>query len=223
MTLERSLPEIPMGQIVSPLKPCFTGMSPNYPTKDMFVGERDTSGKPRIRNTSRKNHGDGHDTMTTGRSLPKGSVSTVAHDWLYETPADLLQVGRNLILQLQMSGSPIFAISTLNGRLTAVTRVAGVLKRFDLGPIPWGHYFYPVARCKLADSAGEVQIWLGVDDYPDVNAAPKVAQQGDTWQGTTGHHTLGHYRDKSKGGVYVGFFSAFGRAADPLRAIELAR
>ena len=217
MTLERSLPTIPQGPILQPLKPCFTGISPN-PKGDMFTG---VSGRVVNRNTYKV--GDGHATMTTGRTLQKGSVSYCAFDWRYETPADLIQTGRNLVWQLQMDGSPIIALSTLAGSWSVVDRVGGATHRKVLGPIPWGRSIYVVGGAYLADSGGWVNLWYAVDGWPDVSKPPLFSRSGDTWQGRTGHHTIGQYSGHSKPGQYVGSFGHFGRAATPARAVELAR
>jgi hypothetical protein len=214
MTFQLRQP-IPLGRILTPL-PDFRGMSPN-PKGDMFEGVN--LGRPAVKNRNTYKVGDGHATMTTGRTLEKGSVSYCAFDWRYD---ELIQTGRNLVWQLQMDGSPIFALSTLNGQWSAVDRVGGVMHRKVLGPVPFGHWAYFVAGVRLADFGGFVELWWGVDDWPDVTTAPVVRRDGDTWQGRTGHHTIGQYSSHSKPGQYVGFFSRFGRDTTAQRAVELA-
>lgn len=181
------------------------------------------AGKMRVKNIVTSTQADPHSTWGTGRDLPLGSTSCVAHDWRYEKPADLVQTGRNLISQLQMSGSPIFAVSSLSGNWTFVDRINGNETRATLGPIPFGRDTFWVICVKLADSAGFVRMWWSTDAWPNPNNPPTFEEFGDTWQGKTGHHTLGQYATHSTTGTYTGYFSVFGRAATPQRAIDLAR
>lgn len=218
MALERSLRHpLPVGKILAPIKPTFTGMSPN-PKGDMFTGFGTY-----IENRNTYRVGDGHATMTTGRDLAKGSTSYCAFDWLYERPDDLVQTGRNLIWQLQMDGSPVAAVSTQAGDWSLVTRNGGSARRDIVGPIRWGTWSYFVVGVYLADTGGWVRFWMAHGDWPDVAGKPLVERPNmATWQGRTGHHTLGQYSAHSRPGTYLGSFSRFGRAATPARAIELA-
>ena len=202
---------IPQGNITKPLAE-FNGMTSGVPV-DTFTGFGDV-----VRNIARPKIGDGHFTMTTGRSLPNGSTSYCAFNWRYDV---LVQTGRNLVWQLQMSGSPILAISTLSGNWTAVDRVGGTQHRKTLGPIPWGRWAWFVCGVKLGDP-GWVRVWWSPDGMPDTSKPPALDRPGKTWQGQTGHNTIGQYRDPNQGGVYTGLFSRFGRAATAERALELA-
>jgi len=181
---------------------------------DMWEGVPDPRNPARIvlKNINRAGVGDGHATMTTGRELPKGSTSHVTTGFLYLLPADLKQTGRNLILQLQMKGSPIVAISTLNGNWTVVDRINGTMSRKTLGPIAWGKWTYFDVAVKLADSGGFVKVWWAVDRLPELALAPVLSKSGDTWQGETGHHTIGQYSGHSDpDGEYTGYVDVFGR------------
>lgn len=213
MTLERRLRDIPLGRITKPL-PDFTGMSPN-PNGDMFTGV--DLDRRCVKNLWTPNVGDGHATMTTPRDLPLGVTAVDAFDWRYDA---LEQTGRNLIWQVQMEGSPIAAISTRNKRWEFVTRVNGVTKRWDLGPIDFGKWARFVVEYTLANKGGIVGVWRGLN-WPDVVNDPMYAVIGDTWQnGRNGHCTLGQYASGTK--PMVGYFSTWARAATPARAVELA-
>lgn len=183
------------------------------------------SGRVVVKNINKSGQGDEHATVGTGRNLPKDSVSYCAFDWLYMKKEDLIQTGRNLFWQLQMSGSPIAAISTENGKLIWVTRDNTAMKREILGDIPWGHWMCFVAGVKISDKPnGMAEIWYAVDDFPDVTKPPKFRRTGqDAYQGEVGHNTMGQYSQHSKPGIYTGYFGRFGRATTPKRAIEIAR
>lgn len=221
--LDRSLLlPLPTGQIRTPLKNAFSGMSrPRNANPDMFVGIDGW-----VQNNSRPGVGDGHSTMTTGRSEATGlgTTSAVAFNWRYDKPADLPQVGRNLFFQTQMKGSPIDAISTDKGAVDFVWRNPTTIHRDELGPIPWGRVMFFVIVQKLAKSGGFVECWYEVDDWPNLDGSPEFRHANiNTWQGANSHHTLGQYRTPTKGGLYRGYFNRFGRAATAERAIQLAR
>ena len=222
MTLQRTLQLVSLGPIHEPPSD-FVRMTD--PAGDGFEGVPDPlgSGRTVIRNVNRSGQSDGHTTLGTGRSLEKGSTSYVAFDWLYQKPEDLQQTARNLVAQLQMDGSPIWAISTKDGEWQIVDRVGGKDTRTTLGPVPWGRWAYFVVGTRLADSDGFVNASWAVDDWPDLAQDERAfVHVGDTWQGRTGHHTLGQYSAHSGEGAYTGYFSRFGRDATPEKAIDLA-
>jgi len=220
--IERKFPcdTIPLGQLSGPSREFTTVTNPQN-----FFGVTDPAGTfgRAVQNVNLSSQGEPHSTWGTGRDVPLGSTSCVAFTWLYQAPSDLVQTGRNLVNQLEMVGSPIYAVSTLNGNWTLVDRINGVQNRATLGPIPWGHWTYWVVCTKLADSDGYIRAWWARDAWPSVGATPAFDKTGDTYQGDSGHHTLGQYSAHSSPGTYTGYFSAFGRAATPQRAIELAR
>lgn len=223
LDIDRVFPRslLPLGNLLTP--PLDMQRMTN-PRKDGFkvVADPVRSGWRAIENINPSGLSDGHVTIGSGRTLDKGEDSTVALEWLYAKPADLVQTARNLILQLQMLVSPIFAISTLSGKVQLVTRDGGGSElRWDLGPIPWGHWFTSVVRTKLADKPGGIiECWYAVDGIPDVSKPPTKARSGiQTWQGKTGHHTIGQYSKHSKPGLYRGYIGRFGRGNDPADAI----
>lgn len=171
--------------------------------------------------------GEGHTTVGTGRSLPLGSTECSAFRWLWNSPSDLQQTSWVLVWQLQMSGSPIVAIEvdqstgnwafrTRNGSDTGLEII--------LTPIQWGHWTYFVTCTHLADAPdGWTKIWFKHDGWPNVSGPPAYQRSGhNTYQGQTGHNTVGIYAGGSGPAVYYGYFDRYGRAATPQRAIELA-
>lgn len=216
---------LPLGRVTKPL-PAFVGMAKaDERNPDRFFGVA-MDGEHWIRNTSMKGVGDGHDTMTTGRRLGLDSTYYIAGNWLYEKPADLAQVGRNLFFQTQKDGSPVDAISTESGHVVFVWRNPTTMHREPLGAIPWGTPMFFIVGQRLGRD-GFVKCWYSVGDWPDLGTDLVFEKVGiNTWQ--TGshpeaHNTIGHYRDRLKGGTYVGHFSRFAGAATPERALTLAR
>jgi hypothetical protein len=189
-----------------------------------FTGVPDPlgSGKTVVRNVNPAGLADGHTTMGTNRDLPNGSTSYSGFRWLYMSPRSLGQTGRNLIYQVQMVSSPAVAISTENGRYVFVTRDGTVMKRQDLGPIPWGHWVYFVVGLHIAD-AGMADVWMKVDGVPDVSQPATLSRSGQqTYQGAVGHNTIGQYSG-THSGSYVGYWDRFVRAATATGAAELLR
>lgn len=222
MTLERRLRPVTEGPITTPPAD-FRGMSKlAYP---FLTGVPNPAGSGIvIRNENRSaGSGDGHTTITTGRDLPNGSLTYCAFDWLW-MPGEFEQTARNLVWQLQMVDSPAAAISTeqKTDEWSLVTRNGSTATRNILGPIEWGRWAYFVVGVHLADK-GFVELWWSHDAWPDVAKAPAIRRPGiKTWQGKTGHQTLGMYAKHAKAGVYRGYFGSFGRASTAARALELA-
>lgn len=217
--LERSLHKpIQPGNITTPV-PDFTAMTDNVPA-DTWQGVGGV-----LLNVARPGIGDGHFTMTTGRSdtTSLGDEFYCAIRARYDKPADLPQVGRNLYFQTQMKGSPQNALSTTLGKtLDFVWRNPTTMHRDPLGLIPWGHEMVAVIGVKLAKSGGFVECWYGVDGV-DVSGPPVHGHSNiNSWQGDRAHNTIGGYRDPGKGGIYRLWIPGFGRAATPARALELA-
>lgn len=212
---------IPTGGIHSPITE-FRRMTDTAGTG--FTGVLDPlgSGTIVVRNTNPSGLSDAHVTMGTTRDLPVGSTSCAAFAWLYRAPADLVQTGRNLFYQVQITGSPVVAISTKAGNVEFVWRNPTTEHRELIGAIPWGHWMRYVVCQKIA-SSGFVSMWYAVDGWPDVSKPALFSHTGiNTNQGGTGHNTIGQYATHSKTGVYIGYFRPFGRATTPARAVAIA-
>lgn len=221
MTLERKLRQPTAAGPVTKPPADFRGMSSvAYPFLE-WIPDGDGFA---LRNENRSaGSGDGHTTMTTGRDLAKGSLSYCAFDWLYKS-GEFEQTARNLIWQIQMVDSPAAAISTeqKTDEWSLVTRNGSTTTRNPFAKIAWGRWAYFVVGVHLSDK-GLVELWFAHDDWPDISKAPLIRRPGiNTWQGKTGHQTLGMYAKHGRAGVYVGYGRHFGRAGTPQRAVELA-
>lgn len=230
MSIERRLLPLSVGPVTVP-PPEFANLFPTTYPSWTAVTDPQGSGRVVLRNVNKLGVGsDGHATIGTGRSLEKGSTSYCAFDWLWMNKDEFNPTTWNLVWQLQMVGSPIAAISVdqktkrwfLKSRNGAD---AGL--NYDLGPLLYGRRAFFVVGVTLADKpGGMVEAWFRHDDWPDVTAAPNARRTGhQTWQGATGHNTMGIYAAHSAGStkVYTGNFGWFGRATTPQRALELAR
>ncbi len=226
-----------------PCSPLSAGPLPAHPgsgpdawdqfTRSLYGGANPFSAVPNpagegvvVRDVNDLTLSEGHTTLGTGRDLPKGSTSCSAFRWLWATPAEFDQRGWVLVWQLQMKGSPIVALSVdrSSGDWFYKSR-NGSDSGLDvhLGRVQFGHWAYVVACTTLSDTAGHTAVWFAHDAWPDVAGRPAFERSGyDSWQGETGHNTLGIYAQRAKSGAYVGYFDRYGRAATPERAVELA-
>ena len=180
-----------------------------------------------VRNQNVLSDGDGHTTVGTGRSLPNGSTECSAFRWLWKNSTEFPQRTRVLVWQLQMSGSPIVAVATDESNHSWFFRTrngsdGGLV--IPLGSIQWGRWAYFVVCTHLSDSNGSTKIWFRHDSWPDVNGSPTYQRSGhDTYQGETGHNTLGIYAGPDGSSTsYYGYFDRYGRALTPQRAVQIA-
>jgi hypothetical protein len=180
-----------------------------------------------VRNMNVVADSEGHTTVGTGRSLPIGTTECSAFRWLWYTPSDLQQSSWVLVWQLQMSGSPIVAVevdqSTHNWAFRTRNGSDSGLE-IILTPVNYGHWSYFVVCTHLAEAPnGWTKIWFKHDGWPDVDQAPFYQRSGhDTYQGRTGHNTIGIYAGGSGSSIYYGYFDRYGRATSPQRAIQIA-
>ncbi len=181
-----------------------------------------------IRNQNLLSDGENHTTVGTSRDLPNGSTECSAFRWLWKDSTEFNPVGWNLIWQLQMSGSPIVAVSVNESNKTWFFKSRnGSDSGLDitLAPLQYGHWAYFAVCTHIADAPnGWTKIWFRHDGWPDVNAAPLYERSGhDTYQGKTGHNTIGIYAGNDVAGIsYYGYFDRYGRATTPQRAIQIA-
>ncbi len=202
---------------------------PNIGNPPHFAAVANPSGSGAVvRNLNYLKDSEKHTTVGTSRDLPLGSTECSAFRWFWKSQAEFPQRGWALIWQLQMSGSPIVAVETdqsshnwffrsRNGSDTGL--------EYNLGPILFGHWAYFTVCTHLADApAGWTKIWFKNDGWPDVNASPTYQRSGhDTYQGTTGHNTIGIYAAHDGTDTsYYGYFDRYGRATTPQRAVSIA-
>jgi hypothetical protein len=226
--IERKVPCAPLalGPIHKPI-PEFTSM--RDPVGDGFTGAWDPTGSGRIvvRNVNHSGQTERHTTMGTDDSIVKGSTSYLAFRYLFLNKAEFTPSDWNLVAQLQMKGSPIFAVSVDKNtvRWFLNSRDGTISKKIDLGPVVYGQWEHFVVGCHLADKPdGWTELWWGHGDWPDVSKAPLIHRGSiQTWQGEPGRHTVGLYAAHSKADTYVGYWDLVGRAATAQRAIEIAR
>lgn len=181
-----------------------------------------------VRNQNLLSDGENHTTVGTARDLPSGSTECSAFRWLWKDAAEFNPVGWSLVWQLQMSGSPIVAISvdeSTNNWFFKSRNGSDSGINHTLGPVQYGQWAYFVACTHLADAPnGWTKVWYRNGSWPDVNGTPSYQRSGhDTYQGETGHNTIGLYAGSDVPGVsYYGYFDRYGRATTPARAIEIA-
>lgn len=216
-----------------PMHPLAEGPMPPHPTSkadawdpfttslysgaNPFSVVRDAaSGRKLMRNVNRLTEPEKHTTFGWPRDLLKGSTSYLAFEVAWH---DFTPRGWSLVAQLQMTGSPVWALSNdeRDRHWFLTVRDGSKVTKYPLGPLVLDHIETFVIGAHLADKPGGlVECWHGAD----VSAAPAVHVPGiDTWQGTTGHHTLGIYAERAKSGQYVADFGRVGRAATAAQAI----
>ena len=181
-----------------------------------------------VRNQNLLSDGENHTTVGTARDLPNGTTECSAFRWLWKDTTEFNPVGWSLIWQLQMQGSPIVAISVDASNKTWFfkSRNGGDSgQNINLGPVQYGHWAYFVVCTHLASVPnGWTKVWYKDGGWPDVNASPTYERSGHTtYQGETGHNTIGLYAGGDVPGVsYYGYFDRYGRATTPQRAVNLA-
>lgn len=181
-----------------------------------------------IRNQNLLSDSENHTTVGTTRDLPNGSTECSAFRWLWKDAAEFNPVGWILVWQLQMRGSPIVAVyvdkSTNNWIFKSRSGSDSGIS-YNLGPVQYGQWAYFVACTHLADApSGWTKVWYKNGSWPDVNTSPTYERSGhNTYQGETGHNTIGIYAGSDVAGVsYYGYFDRYGRATTPQRAIQIA-
>lgn len=181
-----------------------------------------------VRNQNLLSDGENHTTVGTARDLPNGSTECSAFRWLWKDTTEFNPVGWSLVWQLQMSGSPIVAISvneSTNNWFFKSRNGGDSGINYTLGPVQYGQWAYFVACTHIANAPnGWTKVWYRNGSWPDVNASPTYQRSGhNTYQGETGHNTIGIYAGNDVAGVsYYGYFDRYGRATTPARAIDIA-
>lgn len=181
-----------------------------------------------IRNQNYLPDGENHTTVGTGRSLPKGTTECSAFRWLWKNASEFTPQGWSLIWQQQQTGSPIVAVSVdqaTNNWFFKSRNGADSGLNITLAPVSYGRWAYFVVCTHIDDAPnGWTKIWFKHDGWPNVNERAFYERSGhDTFQGETGHNTIGLYAGGDSPAVsYYGYFDRYGRAATPERAVNLA-
>lgn len=224
--IETKVPCAPLalGAIHKPL-PEFSHMIDT--TGTAFTGVADPVLGVVVQNTNIAGQADKHSTMGTARDLVNGSTSCRAFAWEWRSAAEFTPSGWSLVWQLQMSGSPIAALSNDSStrRWFLTSRDGTVARKYDLFPLTYGQWEYFAVCVHLANKPGGwVTLWASHTGWPDVSLPPLISRTGiDTWQEAVGKDTLGMYAAHGKVDVYRGYFLPFGRALTAQRAVDIAR
>jgi hypothetical protein len=173
---------------------------------------KDASGRNVLRNVNRLDEPEKHTTFGWARDLGKGSTSCLAFEVAWE---DFKPKGWSLVAQQQHVGSPVWAISNdaRDGHWFGTIRLGAKTIKVPLGPLVLNRWETFVVACH-ADDRGSVDIWRSTD----IAKAP-VHLSGDTWQGTTGHHTLGIYAERASSGALVARFGPSAAGSTPAEAV----
>jgi hypothetical protein len=181
-----------------------------------------------IRNQNYLPDTENHTTVGTGRSLPKGATECSAFRWLWKDSAEFTPKGWSLIWQQQQTGSPIVAVSVdqaTNNWFFKTRNGADSGLDITLAPVNFGKWAYFVVCTHIDDAPnGWTKIWFKHDGWPDVSGRAFYERSGhDTFQGETGHNTIGIYAGGDTPAVsYYGYFDRYGRALTPERAVQIA-